>query len=104
MSLNRRNLLRAAGAVAPAGPLVLAASAADAGTSPFRHGVASGDPLPDRILLWTRVTPIDDALPGSGRGPVVTVAWQVARDPSFTQIAAGGQVQTGPDRDHTVKI
>src|SRR5437016_1836229 len=95
MSLNRRNLLRAAGAGAAAGPLVLAATAADAGTSPFRHGVASGDPLPDSVLLWTRVTPTDDALPGSGQGPAVTVAWQVARDPGFTRIAAGGQVQTG---------
>ena len=34
----------------------------------FTLGVASGDPLPDGILLWTRVTPTSDAVPGSGLG------------------------------------
>ena len=33
---------------------------------PFVHGVASGDPLPDSVVLWTRVTPDDAAWPGSG--------------------------------------
>jgi alkaline phosphatase D len=101
--LDRRTLLRAAGAAAVAAPFVAAGSAGATG-SPFRHGVASGDPLPNGVVVWTRVTPTDDALPGSGRGPSVTVAWQVARDAGFTQIAAGGEVQTGPERDHTVKI
>ncbi|OEV25975.1 hypothetical protein AN220_10720, partial [Streptomyces nanshensis] len=62
----------AAGAAGAAGAALLAgaapaASAADAAPS-FVHGVASGDPLPDGVLLWTRVTPEPGAVPGSGRG------------------------------------
>lgn len=70
----------------------------------FRHGVASGDPMPRRVVLWTRVTPTDAATPGSGRGPQVTVTWQVAADRRFRRIVRSGSVITGPDRDHTVKV
>jgi phosphodiesterase/alkaline phosphatase D-like protein len=40
--------------------------------APFYHGVASGDPMSDRVIIWTRVTP--DSL---WTGPVV-VSWRVA--------------------------
>ena len=51
-------------------PALGAAPSAHAAEGPaFLHGVASGDPLPDGILLWTRVTPTADAVPGSGQGP-----------------------------------
>ena len=40
----------------------------------FRHGVASGDPLADRVMLWTRVTPRPDAT------GVLRVTWRVADD------------------------
>ena len=73
-------------------------------TTPFRHGVASGDPTPDRVVLWTRVTPTEAAQPGSGKGPRVTVRWQVARDARFTRVVDSGSVVTGPARDHTVKV
>lgn len=78
------------------------ASAAESG--PFVHGVASGDPLPDGVLLWTRVTPTADAVPGSGAGPAVTVGWEFARDEAFTSVVAAGSAPTGPHRDHTVKV
>ncbi len=42
-------------------------------TLPFLHGVASGDPLPNSVVLWTRVTPDRDTLPGSGLGSDVDV-------------------------------
>ena len=45
-----------------------------AGHRVFRHGVASGDPQPHAVLIWTRVTPTAAATPGSGKGPKVTVA------------------------------
>jgi alkaline phosphatase D len=66
--------------------------------------VASGDPLPDGVLLWTRVTPTPDALPGSGAGPEVGVTWEIAADPGFAAIVASGTARTGPERDHTVKV
>ncbi|MCR9090185.1 alkaline phosphatase D family protein [Algiphilus sp.] len=43
----------------------------------FRHGVASGDPLSDRVILWTRVTGVADG---------ALVHWRVARDPEMQQI------------------
>ncbi|MFD4374482.1 PhoD-like phosphatase N-terminal domain-containing protein, partial [Streptomyces sp. NPDC058527] len=53
-------------------------SAARTPAPTFLHGVASGDPLPDGVLLWTRVTPTADAVPGSGLGPDTEVSWVVA--------------------------
>ncbi|CAN5450801.1 hypothetical protein BH23ACT9_BH23ACT9_20580 [soil metagenome] len=72
--------------------------------APFVHGVASGDPLPDGVILWTRVTPTAQSLPGSATGPDVDVDWIVALDPGLTAPVRRGTVRTGPDRDHTVKI
>ncbi|MGH3712216.1 MAG: alkaline phosphatase D family protein [Micromonosporaceae bacterium] len=104
----RRTLLRAAGVAAGtaaiASPALLGGSSAQAADGYFRHGVASGDPLPDGVLLWTRVTPTVDATPGSGKGPAGTVAWQVAADPAFATVVGSGAAQTGPERDHTVKV
>jgi alkaline phosphatase D len=79
-------------------------TAVAAGRTTFRHGVASGDPLPGAVLLWTRVTPTPDAAPGSGRGPSVTVEWQVASDARFRRIVREGKVTTSASRDHTVKV
>ena len=72
--------------------------------SAFRHGVASGDPLPDAVVLWTRVTPTEQAMPGSGQGPAVEVRWEVAHDDAFTHVARAGVFQTDATRDHTVKL
>jgi alkaline phosphatase/alkaline phosphatase D len=106
--IERRTILKAAGTAAGAaavlGPLGLASPAEAAPATAFQHGVASGDPLPDGILLWTRVTPTADAKPGSGQGPAVSVTWQIATDAGFTQKVQSGSVDTGPARDHTVKI
>ena len=106
----------AAGALGAVGALARPATAASTASPPtttssgsgaastFRHGIASGDPLPDAVVLWTRVTPTADALPGSGAGPRVTVGWQVAADPDFRRVVAQGSTLTGPERDHTVKV
>ncbi|GAA3062855.1 alkaline phosphatase D family protein [Actinokineospora globicatena] len=85
-------------------PTALAATAAAAAAPQFAHGVASGDPLPDGVLLWTRVTPTPESTPGSGAGPTVEVRWEVATDAGFTAVVSSGATTTGPDRDHTVKV
>ncbi|MEU2109741.1 alkaline phosphatase D family protein [Streptomyces sp. NPDC019507] len=107
---SRRSVVKAAAATAVAtaatAPALAAASpavAAEQGAA-FLHGVASGDPLPDGVLLWTRVTPSPDALPGSGKGPATEVGWEVAEDRGFTRVVAGGVTTATAATDHTVKV
>ena len=67
-------------------------------TTPFAHGVASGDPQPDRVVLWTRVT--RDVL-----APVqVVVTWTIADDVGFQHIVATGVTKTDEQTDFTVKV
>lgn len=68
--------------------------------APFLHGVASGDPLTDRVVLWTRVTPDEDADPGA----TLEVQWEVAADAAFTEVVASDVVRTSGARDYTVKV
>ena len=71
---------------------------------PFVHGVASGDPLSNAVVIWTRITPANDAFPGSGKGTPTRVRWQVAADPEFARVVAQGEVTTSADQDHTVNV
>ncbi|MBI5255943.1 MAG: alkaline phosphatase D family protein [Burkholderiales bacterium] len=69
------------------------------GTTPegtFGHGVASGDPLADRVVLWTRVT--------QGGSSAIEVGWELARDAQFSSIVASGRVSTSAARDFTVHV
>ncbi len=91
----------ASAALLPLAGVVPAARAADGPV--FGHGVASGDPLPDGVLLWTRVTPSPEAVPGSGAGGPVAVAWEVATDADFATVTASGSVTASAASDHTVK-
>ncbi|MET7367274.1 alkaline phosphatase D family protein [Streptomyces sp. NPDC005566] len=101
---SRRTVVRAAAATAVAAPVLASATSARAAEAPaFLHGVASGDPLPDGILLWTRVTPTADAVPGSGRGADTAVRWEIAEDKAFSRIAAQGTAVSKAASDHTVK-
>ncbi len=63
---------------------------------PFRHGVASGDPLGDRVVVWTRVT-VD-------HGGDVDVEWTVAEDADLARPVRHGTFTTSAARDHTVKV
>jgi alkaline phosphatase D len=64
----------------------------------FTHGVASGDPLADRVILWTRYKP------AAGDANMVTVSWEVAADEGFTRVVARGEGKTGPKQDFIIKI
>jgi phosphodiesterase/alkaline phosphatase D-like protein len=63
--------------------------------SSFRHGVASGDPTPDGVVIWTRV---------SGKLGDVEVRWWMARDPQGDQRVAEGAAIAAAERDHTVHV
>jgi alkaline phosphatase D len=80
----------------------LAVAALDA-TAPFGYGVASGDPLASSVIVWTRVTPGTDALPGSGVGRPLPVEWQVASDERFRKVVRSGRVMSSRGSDHTIK-
>ncbi|MDQ0023900.1 alkaline phosphatase D [Variovorax paradoxus] len=68
----------------------------DGSSSVFKHGIASGDPLSDRVIIWTRVTAL---APGT-----INVDWEVASDDRFGIIIARGTASTGAERDYTVKV
>jgi alkaline phosphatase D len=94
--VTRRGFLANSGAVLGALPFIRSIdSLAQAANPVFRHGVASGDPLSDRVILWTRVTTPD-------RAPAVS--WAIARDEKMSRVVARGETQTSAARDFTVKI
>ncbi|WP_244975964.1 alkaline phosphatase D family protein [Nocardia huaxiensis] len=99
---DRRSALK--GGTAAVAVSLIGSAVARAEATVFRHGVASGDPLPGGVIIWTRVTPSEDALPGSGKGANVAVRWEVAGDESFGTIAASGTHSATSDSDHTVKV
>ncbi|MEP2773706.1 MAG: alkaline phosphatase D family protein [Fulvivirga sp.] len=69
----------------------------DSSKWPFYHGVASGDPLSDRVVIWTRVTPKDSL-------ENIDVDWEMATDSSFTTVINKGTFTTSPLTDYTVKV
>jgi alkaline phosphatase D len=66
--------------------------------APFYHGVASGDPLADAVIIWTRVTPVNVKAAGiKGR-------WFVATDAEMMNVVKEGGFITDASKDFTVKI
>jgi alkaline phosphatase D len=99
MTIDRRKVLGLLGLSGAAAGEAAAATVKGLHDGPvrFEHGVASGDPLQDRVILWTRVTAPGAKLP-------VGVRWDVATDPDFKTIVRQGHATTDAGRDHTVKV
>ncbi len=68
----------------------------DPALRPFYHGVASGDPTPDGVVLWTRVTPPTDT--------ELSVRWRVATDPLLADVVQSGTARTDRTLDYTVRV
>lgn len=64
---------------------------------PFQHGVASGDPLQNSVIIWTRITP-------QSSSEYAPYRWRVALDAAMINVVAEEYGVTGPECDHTVKI
>ncbi|WP_458618447.1 alkaline phosphatase D family protein [Gilvimarinus sp. F26214L] len=94
--IKRRHFIVATGSVL--GALALRGHSATGAPAHFSHGVASGDPLADRVILWTRV------VPGSGRGEFIEVHWEVAEDPQFRKTVVRGASATSQSWDYTLKV
>lgn len=73
---------------------------------PFELGVASGDPTPDGMVLWTRLAPAPLTPDGKGGMPATDLAveWQVANDSAFTSLAASGTVTARAADAHSVHV
>ncbi|MBX3284592.1 MAG: PhoD-like phosphatase N-terminal domain-containing protein, partial [Actinobacteria bacterium] len=81
-------------------------SVPDLATDPFTLGVASGDPLTDRVILWTRLAPdplADDGRGGMGDDPV-EVVWEVAADDAFESLVATGVAVAEAAHGHAVHV
>ena len=89
MRLTRRTLVAGAAFNAPR-----AAWAGGFSNGAFTHGVASGDPTHDSVILWTRF-----ANAGDGR-----IGWEISRDETFSDIAASGQANASAANDYCAKI
>jgi alkaline phosphatase D len=91
MQIDRRKALAllGLGAATPA--------AAQSSTVAFKHGVASGDPKQDRVVLWTRITP---EKPGAD----IAYTWKLNPIDRRAGGAKSGSGTTGPARDYTVKV
>ena len=97
MSLTRRQFLWTTAAASLSWPL--RAQSEHPPDRRFQHGVASGDPLGDRLIIWTRVTPRD---PFSDQP--VAVRWRVATDAEAQRVVSSGMFETAAARDYTVKV
>jgi len=89
-------ILGAAGACAGAPKLTPFTALDVEAPGAFGHGVASGDPAPTSVVIWSRVTPPDPMAR-------IPVRWELAADDGFADIIASGEVLAAPSRDWTVK-
>jgi alkaline phosphatase D len=106
MTVSRRKFFQQAGLLgataAVAGPAMAMSSKpaddplADRELANFAHGVASGDPLANQVILWTRITPEVDA--------PVSVNWRICEDVDMQYEVSSGTVVTDANRDYTVKV
>ncbi len=73
---------------------------------PFTLGVASGDPLPGGVVLWTRLAPEPTAADGKGGMPgrTVPVLWEIAKDEKFRDVVQRGETQAAPELGHSVHV
>jgi len=110
MEIDRRRFLAGAGSAGAAVALLGCGSAARAQSRPrfaaypFTLGVASGDPEPDGVVLWTRLAPNPLAPDGAGgmASERVAVQWEVAEDEMFGRVVRRGIEEATPELGHSV--
>src|SRR5690349_13540898 len=94
--VDRRRFLVGAGALAVAPPVARRRAAPTQAPTAFAWGVASFDPTPEGVLLWTRAVPSD--------GGPAALTWVLARDEALDDVVATGRADATPDRDHCVVV
>ncbi|MEN3584305.1 alkaline phosphatase D family protein [Streptomyces sp. ZYX-F-203] len=71
---------------------------------PFTLGIASGDPRPDSVLLWTRLAPEPYAADGGLGAERIAVDWEVSLDERFAAVVRRGRVDAHPEYAHSVHV
>jgi alkaline phosphatase D len=100
--LNRRDFIRIGrdlGTCVALGSLPAYGSPARARANPFTSGVASGDPLPNGVVLWTRLDPTTLERDRAG-----SVRWEIAEDDRFRRIAKRGAAPAPAELGHSVHV
>jgi alkaline phosphatase D len=96
---NRRAVIGGLGASLAAPAIIRAQTVSD---TPFKLGVASGDPSPDGFVIWTRIAPKPLELHSGLRMNKMTVAWEVATDERFAAVVAKGEEIARPELGHSI--
>lgn len=73
-------------------------------SDPFTLGVASGEPAPDGIVLWTRIVPLPFEPDGGVAAPSVEVTWELATDETMTDVVQQGTYATDAAWAHSVHV
>jgi alkaline phosphatase D len=105
VEISRREFLAGSAALACSfgAPFPMLSASQKFSRYPFTLGVASGDPLPDSIVLWTRLAP--DPLNGGGlEQQTVPVDWSVASDEMMKHIVRRGTAQANPVLGHSIHV
>lgn len=102
--LSRRLLLVGGAAFATPAIWTCAAAQGRLAADPFRLGVASGEPLPDGVVLWTRLVVDPQAIGGGIPNMSVPVRWEVAEDPGLKTIVQRGKATARPQDGHSVHV
>jgi alkaline phosphatase D len=105
--ISRRTLLRGGGSAAAGlvllGRTLSAKAQPPFADDPFKLGVASGDPTPEGIVLWTRLAPVP--LEGGGLDDeVYGVRYEISTDSDFRRIVRRGAIEALPEEAHTVHV
>ncbi len=95
--------LAAAGALPSVSPASANTTSSPKGY-PFTLGVASGDPLPDGVVLWTRLAPEPLAPLGGMDQRTYPVQWEVAEDGRFRRVVRRGTTRVAPEYTHTAHV
>jgi alkaline phosphatase D len=104
MSDLARRAVLIAGLAAPALLTLTGRAGAVRQDDPFTLGVASGEPAPDGMVLWTRLAPRPLEGDGGMSSVAIPVRWEVAEDERFAHIVASGRALAEPDWGHSVHV
>ena len=107
--ISRRTLLKTGGSFAASVTMIGALGTRAFATppfsgNPFSLGIASGDPTPNGVVLWTRLAP-EPLVPGGGvKNQLYGVRYEVAQDEGFRDIIRRGAIEAVPDEAHSVRV